>query len=62
VKLTKVTGGDNCTDGDTCPARYDTDRGTVVFVGREVTDPGDLAQLGIGPGETAIEVPREVAS
>jgi hypothetical protein len=58
VRLTKVRG--DCTDGDTCPAKFVTDRGTVVFVGREMTDPAERAQMGIGPGETAVEVPVEI--
>jgi hypothetical protein len=58
VKLTKVAG--SCSDGDTCPGKYLSDRRTVVYVGREVTDAADRAQMGIGPGETAVEVPPEV--
>jgi hypothetical protein len=66
VKFTKLRGssgtggGGSCTDGDTCPAKYATGAGTFVFVGREVTDPAERAQLGIGPGETAVEVPPEI--
>lgn len=56
MKFTLVRGDGNCDDGDTCPGKYRTDRGTFVFVGPEVTDPADRARLGIGPGETAVEV------
>jgi hypothetical protein len=63
VKLTKVAGGgSNCGDGDTCPDKYDTDDCDVVFVGPEVTDPADRAQLAIGAGETAVRVPPEIAT
>jgi hypothetical protein len=48
---------DGCADGKTCPALARTDRGTCVVVGQVVTDPEALSQLGIGPGELAVEVP-----
>src|SRR5438874_294325 len=38
------------------PALTNPSRGTVVVVGREITDPAERAQLGIGVGETAVEV------
>ena len=66
MKFTKLRGssgtdgGSSCQDGDTCPGKYSTDAGTFVFVGREVTDPADRAHLGIGAGETAVEVPPEI--
>ena len=44
----------------TCPAVYETDRGTLVVQGGKVTDRearADLANL--LPGEEAVEVPRE---
>ena len=61
VKLTKVAG--DCTDGDTCPAKYRTDRRTTLYIGTVVTDPEALAQLAgrIGPGEAAFEVPDHIA-
>lgn len=52
--------GTSCGDGETCPAKYATSAGTFVYVGREVTDPAERARLGIGEGETAVEVPPEV--
>jgi hypothetical protein len=57
VKLRKVRG-DECPDGRTCPAVHESDRATFVIVGSVVNDPVALAQLAIGPGEIAIEVPR----
>jgi len=63
VKLTRVDDASNCQDGDTCPAKYRTDRQTTVYVGRVVTDPEALAQLAgrTGPGEAAFEVPDHIA-
>jgi hypothetical protein len=52
--------GTNCGDGETCPAAWRSSAGQIVYVGREVTDPAERAQLGIGPGETAVEVPPEI--
>ena len=57
MELRKIRGDDSCPDGRTCPAVHQTDRGTLMIVGSVVTDPEALAQLAIGPGETAIEVP-----
>jgi hypothetical protein len=59
VILRKVRG-DDCPDGRTCPVVHESDQGTFVIVGSVVTDPEALAQLAIGPGETAIEVPRSL--
>jgi hypothetical protein len=65
VKLIKVAGGggDGCTDGDTCPAKYRTDRRTTVYIGRPVTDPEALAELAphVGAGEAVFEVPDHIA-
>jgi len=55
-KLIQVRGG-SCGDGATCPAAHLTPRGTLNIIGRPVTDPAELAQMAIGPGEIAIEVP-----
>jgi hypothetical protein len=49
--------GDECQDGRTCPAVDASDRGTIVVTGTLVTDPALLAQLAIGPGEAAVEIP-----
>jgi len=56
MHLTKLRGV-ACPDGRTCPAVHQTGRGTLMIIGSVVTDPEALAQLAIGPGETAIEVP-----
>ena len=56
MELIKLRG-DECPDGRTCPAVHQTDRGSLMIIGSVVTDPEALAQLAIGPGETAIEVP-----
>jgi hypothetical protein len=56
MKLTKLRGP-ACADGRTCPAVHQTDTGSLVVIGRVVTDPAALAQLAIGPGEIAVEVP-----
>jgi hypothetical protein len=56
LKLTTVRGIE-CPDGRTCPVVKQTNRGTLMIVGGRVTDPGALAQLAIGPGETAVEIP-----
>jgi hypothetical protein len=63
MRLTKIR---DCPDGRTCPAVHGTDRGTLMIIGRVVSDSDVLAQMAIGPGEIAIEVPAsllpEVAS
>jgi hypothetical protein len=56
ARLTRVRG-DECQDGRTCPAVDASDRGTVVVTGTLVTDSQILAQLAIGPGEAAVEIP-----
>ncbi|MGI5288827.1 hypothetical protein ACQEVF_36520 [Nonomuraea polychroma] len=44
-----------------CPTLYETDRGTIVVQGLEVTDAEALADLrDVLDGETAVEVPREL--
>ncbi|QYC43372.1 hypothetical protein Nocox_28940 [Nonomuraea coxensis DSM 45129] len=44
-----------------CPTLYETDRGTIVVQGLEVTDAEALADLrDVLAGETAVEVPREL--
>lgn len=59
MKLRKIAGED-CADGRTCPAVHQSDRETFVIVGSVVTDPEALAQLAIGPDETAIEIPASL--
>ncbi|MEW1838130.1 hypothetical protein AB0392_09245 [Nonomuraea angiospora] len=44
-----------------CPTLYETDRGTIVVQGLQVTDTEALADLrDVLDGETAVEVPREL--
>ncbi|WP_109524926.1 hypothetical protein [Nocardia aurea] len=44
-----------------CPTLYETDRGTIVVQGLQLTDPEALADLRHAlDGETAVEVPREL--
>jgi hypothetical protein len=52
--------GTTSKDGD-CPTLYATDRGTIVVQGYQVTDPEALEQLrDVLPGETFVEIPREL--
>jgi hypothetical protein len=57
MRLTQLRGDDSCPDGRTCPAVHQTDRGTLMIVGRRVSDAEALAQMAIGEDEIAIEVP-----
>jgi hypothetical protein len=62
VRLTRLSD-DTCNDGKTCPAVYATDRTdpkTRVVQGYTVTDPETLADLQLGPGESAVEIPVRV--
>jgi hypothetical protein len=44
-----------------CPSLYETDHGTVVVQGLELVDPDARADLlHVLPGETAVEVPKEL--
>ncbi|MCF6476492.1 hypothetical protein FAF44_50385 [Nonomuraea sp. MG754425] len=44
-----------------CPTLYETDRGTIVVQGLQVTDAEALADLrDVLEGETAVEIPREL--
>ncbi|MFD1546794.1 hypothetical protein [Nonomuraea guangzhouensis] len=48
-------------DGGACPTLYETDRGTFVVQGDEVTDPEALAELrNVLPGESVVEIPKEL--
>lgn len=52
--------GSTSDDGQ-CPTLYETDRGTIVVQGDQVTDPEALAELRhVLPGETFVEVPKEL--
>ena len=52
MQLTKLVG---C-QGNSCPAVYETDRGTLVVQGAIVAD----ADVPVPAGETLVEVPREL--
>jgi hypothetical protein len=44
-----------------CPTIYETDRGTIVIQGMQVTDPATLADArDILQGEAFVEVPKEL--
>jgi hypothetical protein len=56
MKLTKLAG---CSGG-TCPAVFETDRGTLVIQGAIVTDPDALAAMELPAHESAVEVPASL--
>jgi hypothetical protein len=56
MRLTKLSG---CSGG-TCPAVFETDRGTYVVQGSIVTDPEALATMELPAHETAVEVPASL--
>ena len=56
MRLQKIGG---CDDG-TCPALFETDRGTYVVQGAIVTDPDALEEMKLPAHETAVEVPAEL--
>jgi hypothetical protein len=57
MRLTQVRGG--CDDG-TCPAVFETDRGTYVVQGSIVTDAEALSSVSVPAHEMLVEVPREL--
>jgi hypothetical protein len=59
TRLKKIRG--ECPDGRSCPAVYaGAPGGPLRIVGKKVTDPDVLAQMGIGDDETVVEVPAEL--
>lgn len=50
---------EDCADGRTCPVVRATGRGTVIVQGYKLTA-GDLAEITLGDGETAVEIPAEL--
>jgi hypothetical protein len=54
MHLTKL---ESC-QGNSCPAIYATDRGTLVVQGDIVTDPQAIAEANPSAGETLVEIPR----
>lgn len=49
----------DCADGRTCPGVRATGRGTVIVQGPGLADK-DLAEITLGPGEIAVEIPAEI--
>lgn len=60
ARLIKLRGPADCPDGRTCPAVHLAEDRSLRIIGRIVTDPEELAQMAIGPGEVAIAVPAEL--
>jgi hypothetical protein len=60
MRLTRLRGND-CPDGRTCPAVHLTESGSLIIVGRIVTDIETLSQMAIGDGELAVEVPAALS-
>lgn len=56
-KLIKLRGLPDCPDGRTCPAVHQTETGSLMIIGKVVTDPGALSQMAVGSDEIAVEVP-----
>ena len=58
MRLTRKYGG--CDDG-TCPAIYETDRGTFAVQGRLVTDPEALGDgVNLAADEVIVEIPKSL--
>ncbi|GAA0980197.1 hypothetical protein GCM10009555_046220 [Acrocarpospora macrocephala] len=54
--------GSNSEQG-TCPAVYETDRGTIAVQGKIVTDPTALGEaVNLAPDEVLVEIPRDLLS
>jgi hypothetical protein len=62
AKLRIVRRGTDCTDADTCAvfALPETPDGRVLAVAKPVTDPAEIAQLPVGPGEIAVWFPADL--
>jgi hypothetical protein len=56
MRLTLVGGCDN----STCPAVFETDRGTFVVQGARVTDSEALSSVTLPAHEALVEVPRDL--
>ncbi|ADH66730.1 hypothetical protein [Nocardiopsis dassonvillei] len=54
MKLTRIAG--ECNNRRTCPTVYASDRGTVVVQGYTLAA-GDLTQITLPEGESAVEIP-----
>ena len=57
MRLTRIAG--TCPSGSTCPTIYRTDRGTLVVQGHRLAG-GDLTQMDLPDGESAVEVPASL--
>ena len=53
----KVIGGSGCGNGP-CPTVYETENGTILVQGFDVS--GDSVDLDLPPGESLVEIPRYV--
>ncbi|MET8868369.1 hypothetical protein ABZW11_36055 [Nonomuraea sp. NPDC004580] len=52
--------GSNSEQG-TCPAVYETDRGTIAVQGKVITDPEALGDaVDLAPDEIIIEIPKDL--
>lgn len=49
-----------CGGGPDCPKVARRAPGVVAIVGSLITDPADLAALGVGPGEGAVQITEEL--
>lgn len=56
VQILGGVGGDDCSDGRTCPTFYATDRGSYLVQGN-LLSPEDAANLQIPSGEGVVEIP-----
>ena len=56
----RLSNDPSCPPGLNCPTvRRDRRTGGVAVVGAVITDPARLAELGVGPGEAAVEITEE---
>lgn len=46
----------SCFPDDSCPKVAQRVPGKVAIVGDSITDPEELAALGVGPGEAAVQI------
>ncbi|MEU8136139.1 hypothetical protein [Streptodolium elevatio] len=50
----------SCDDERTCPTLYERPDGRVLVQGYNVTDPDELAELGLPPGEGAVIIDADL--
>ena len=58
MKLTRVSGNEECKNGN-CPTVYRSDRGTLVVQGYTVVS-DDAEGLTLPAGESLVEIPLDV--